>query len=294
MSGHSVSEILLHGSAQATVPMKLWNYIKHTIENKTATSDNNNNNSLWEILTSPAPINYCEADYEHSSYIAEYWNTLTNIGFLLFGFYSFRQCIKYKLSSQFYIMAVTLILTAFGSGLYHGSLTWIGLKFDEIAENWVFIFLIHMKSRQIYPWLHAILASFAILFVHVFLFCELHLVGIGITTIIQNFRLIKRVPIAKSAFYRGFIYSLIGELCWLLDHLCCGTIISKFQLHSWWHIFMALCIHQLFIVAVIVHAPQSAHSINKSEMTEHSDDVRVTIKENFGLDWLTPIKKKKR
>jgi hypothetical protein len=64
---------------------------------------------IGHILTLPAPIDWCEQNYNIHTSIAEFWNTISNITFLIVGIYAFRQCFKYQLSLHFYLLSCSII-----------------------------------------------------------------------------------------------------------------------------------------------------------------------------------------
>ena len=302
-TAHKLVDMLVHNSAQSTVPNLLLSYIHATLF-PSSPPPSPPLPSLWSILTLPAPINYCEPDYSYSPYIAEFFNTVSNASFIVFALHAFAQCHRLRLPFRFSLIATALLLTGVTSALYHATLTWVGLKADEVSENLVFITLIHMHRPFLLTVAHAAVATLGVLFVHFLLFCELHIVGVSVVTIYHYSQLMKRVPEIRAPFYRGLALSILGETCWVLDHLACESISRQWQLHAFWHLFMGACIHQLFVVAAIVYSPggQAARkrklAVNGPKEGEEREDEQqlqsIVLDQQYGLDWLqgVPMKRK--
>ena len=303
-TAHKVVDMLVHNSDAATVPNLLLSYIRTTLFPSPASSHPSPPlPSLYSILTLPAPINYCEPDYSISPYVAEFFNTATNLSFILAAVYAFAQCRRFHLPFRFTLLATAVLLTGLFSAVYHATLTWAGLKLDELSENLVFITLIHMHRPLVVTAVHAVVAAVGVLFVHVLLFCELHIVGVSVVTIYHYASVMKEVPEIKGPFLRGLALSIVGEACWVVDHLACESVSRQWQLHGWWHVLMGACIHELFVVAVIVYSPggQAARRRGKLQASGaggvegdgqgrgEEDDGRlqsIVLQQRCGLDWL--------
>ena len=241
---------LVSHSDQSTVPSLLLHYVLHALGHR---SDAPQPTSLWSILTLPAYIDYCEPNYHYTPYVAELFNTLTNLSFILSALYAFQQCRRFQLPGRFYAIAAFILLTGINSAAFHATLTWAGLKADETSENLIFVALIHMHRHWLVTALHAVVATLGVLFFHLLLFCELHIVAVSFVTIRHYYRRSAADPSVRAPFMRGFALSLAGEACWLLDHVACEALGWQWQLHAWWHLLIGAAIHQMFVVAVLVY-----------------------------------------
>jgi alkaline ceramidase len=79
------------------------------------------------------PIDWCEPNYVYSQYIAEFWNTISNIIFLIMGFYGIKYCRNNKLPSIYLYIFLTYILIGVFSAYFHATLTIYGQLLDEIG-----------------------------------------------------------------------------------------------------------------------------------------------------------------
>jgi hypothetical protein len=93
----------------------------------------------WGPVTSS--INWCEPDYASSAYIAEWWNTISNLCYIITGIFSIimlRRCLKDITTFPYYRMYVcstAIIIIGVGSWCFHMTLMRQNQAFDEIAMN---------------------------------------------------------------------------------------------------------------------------------------------------------------
>lgn len=136
-----VAEALLHGEAQAAVPNALfervaafWRGDDDNINADAAKTSANHKESttaalsrlasdLFLISQRDAPINYCEYDFAVTPHIAEFWNTISNIAFVIVGIEGIIISARAGLRPRFYYLASLVLATGFCSALYHATLT---------------------------------------------------------------------------------------------------------------------------------------------------------------------------
>lgn len=75
---------------------------------------------FWGAATST--IDWCEVNYERSYYVAEYWNTVSNLLFVLVGLYGLAQSMKQGFEWRFHLQFIGIMVTGFGSAMFHGTL----------------------------------------------------------------------------------------------------------------------------------------------------------------------------
>ena len=232
-------------------------------------------------------INWCEEDYAKTKYIAEFWNTFTNIVYVYVGLKSLLLCRQKRLPTRFYLIACFILLTGITSGMFHATLHLKHQRLDEIFENASMISIFHTlsslsiysttTSTELYVVWHFFLCTMGIVFCAYFLFCEIHLIGISIWSgrVLYQFALSPKErclgKLKSGGSQRGatkgslmlqrvnrtLLLALLGGVCWLLDRLACEQL-SKFrfgyvQLHAWWHVFTGLALHEIFVLAAALH-----------------------------------------
>ncbi|GLE07402.1 hypothetical protein PINS_up017564 [Pythium insidiosum] len=62
-----------------------------------------------------AMIDWCEANYEYSPYIAEFWNTISNLLFVVLGIYGLARSMKQGFEWRFHMQFIAVIVTGIGS-----------------------------------------------------------------------------------------------------------------------------------------------------------------------------------
>ena len=84
----------------------------------------------WGEVT--ATIDWCEPNYTVSPYIAEFVNTITNIGFVVLGLFGIYM--HPNLELRFYLAYVSIIFVGFGSAAFHATLKWYAQLGDEVCS----------------------------------------------------------------------------------------------------------------------------------------------------------------
>ena len=124
----------------------------------------NDNNGFWGTRT--ATIDWCERNYEVTGYIAEFWNTVTNLVMILFPMYAvywslrqrskqFEQISKvrrnnpeknkflYVVPMPFIYCQLALLMVGIGSWMFHMTLLYSMQLLDELPMIWTSSILIY-------------------------------------------------------------------------------------------------------------------------------------------------------
>jgi len=111
----------------------------------------NNLPGFWDPLTST--IDWCEPNYQHSHYIAETWNTLSNLIYIIGAFIFLLRVEKFYRTNNFtrslrlprlYVEIFGVFMVGVGSFLFHMTLLREHQMMDEVAMN--FTILMHLYS----------------------------------------------------------------------------------------------------------------------------------------------------
>ena len=140
----------------------------------------------WEVLMGPAPIDWCEENYQFKSFnIAEIHNTWTNIFYVIFGCIAYQRAENLYLSKIFRFFSVSLIMTGIFSGIFHATLIWCSQKLDETFETFtllgLFYCLCELEQKNKFIVIHSIGCFLGIFFIPE-LFCEIHLFILAVST----------------------------------------------------------------------------------------------------------------
>ncbi|RDX66449.1 Alkaline ceramidase, partial [Mucuna pruriens] len=206
--------------------------------------------TFWGPITSITDC--CEKNYEYSSYIAEFYNTISNIPTILLALVGLINAHTQRFEKRFSILHVTIMALAIGSMLYHATLRRVQQQSDETPMMWEI--LLYMYILYSPDW-HYGLTMPIFLFLYAAAFAVVHSMlrfGIGFKV-----HYVILCLLCVPRMYKYYIYTddvsakrlahlylatlLLGTLCWLCDFLFCKEI-SRWpinpQAHALWHLFM--------------------------------------------------------
>ncbi|GMH71051.1 hypothetical protein TrRE_jg8389 [Triparma retinervis] len=89
---------------------------------------------FWGPTTST--IDWCERNYVVSWYIAEFWNTISNLTYVLVGLMGIFQAYKHRYETRFVLIGVGIMIVGFGSSAFHGTLLFEFQMADELPMMW--------------------------------------------------------------------------------------------------------------------------------------------------------------
>lgn len=76
--------------------------------------------SFWGPVTSTTE--WCEKNYTHSSYIAEFYNTISNVPCILLALIGLINALRQRFEKRFSILHLSNMVLAIGSMLFHATL----------------------------------------------------------------------------------------------------------------------------------------------------------------------------
>ncbi|ORX60632.1 alkaline phytoceramidase [Hesseltinella vesiculosa] len=236
----------------------------------------------WGPVTST--LDWCEENYTHSPYIAEYVNTTTNLMFLsLFGIYN---TLSNGFSKSFIVAHFGVIFVGFGSWLFHMTLKYEMQLLDELPMIYVACIMvwhsIEVRPKNQYgialvlgligysafvtysyliinnPVFHQV--SYAILVIIVVfrsIYLVRHLPGGAEQFPYEHPRMVVLLKIAASSFLLAFvIWNIDNVACPVLRHF--RTFVpyavgAVSQLHGWWHIGTSLGVYYYVVYTQWIH-----------------------------------------
>lgn len=222
-------------------------------------------------------IDWCERNYEFSPLIAELFNALSSLAFVVGGLHSLSEACRLRLPCILHAAGIFCILTGLGSFAFHATLQLGWQRTDEACENVVVLLLLHFFlgggagrvescGANALAASHAVGSTIGVLFISAFLFTECHLIGTAILTAWQSSKL--RLPVLTRDAAAGGLYGarlrvavlaiIAGALCWLVDRTMCSSVSTILlggnpQLHAFWHLFGAVALHEIASCAAIAH-----------------------------------------
>ena len=216
-------------------------------------------------------INWCETNYEVNYYIAEFWNTITNLGMIIPPIYGLLNCRKLGIEARYTFSFVMNLLVGIGSWMFHMTLTFEMQLLDEIPMMWCGSYIVYClyssrcssrssNQAKIVPIILSIILCLigTILYLSnknpIFfqtIFAVIVTSGV-ILSLHHNYKYYSSLGMKLSV--AAVIFTLIGFICWNVDNLYCSQVTSirektfrsnqglKYlspitQLHGWWHLF---------------------------------------------------------
>mmetsp|Transcript_8204 Transcript_8204/g.15223 ORF Transcript_8204/g.15223 Transcript_8204/m.15223 type:complete len:286 (-) Transcript_8204:248-1105(-) len=216
--------------------------------------------SFWGPIT--ATLDWCEENYVLTSFVAEFWNTLSNAAIVGLALYGLRQSTRYRLESQFVMCYFALLCVGIGSTLFHATLLYPAQMLDELPMIWATsVFLYAIPSQQFREKHRILLIVFVISYSLVItvaytinksaIFHETAY-GAGVVLLVyQAIMALKRYPRAErelsGVLKLGSMAFGGAYVLWNIDNVFCSYIRRArktagwpvehlSQLHAWWHV----------------------------------------------------------
>ena len=169
-------------------------------------------------------IRFLEPSYVVSPYIAEFWNTISNLGFFLLP-------LLYWKTSISHLLLYSILMIGTGSLLFHGTARHVAEIVDEAAMIFFLTLLLYPTWGHLIPLMNVSL--------YVFYMIRSSFVAFFLLFLLNMVLLIHSFPRAWHAL--GWF--LLGSLCWM-----CGQYLSFptfYFFHALWHVCTTLAISHL-------------------------------------------------
>ncbi|KAJ3797928.1 ceramidase [Lentinula aff. detonsa] len=229
-----------------------------------------------------ASLDWCEANYQFSYYIAELANTLSNFFTLYLAIRGARRLQQESLPGRFIVGCIGFALIGVGSFAFHASLLYEAQLLDELPMIYVAsmsIWILYQPGFDLSSTQTKLQIAFLLLFDGLFTWSYAvyrnpvyHQVVFAILIISCAIRiayLLKwspvrtRIPddkkhVIASMFTTGALTFAFGFFVWNLDIIFCDTLTRWKQIvgwpaafllegHSWWHLLTGLGTYYMFI-----------------------------------------------
>ena len=183
-------------------------------------------------------VHFCEDKYVHFNWIAEYFNTVSSIYYIIVGLYFLNTRISH--------LGQSLILVGLGAFALHMTLRVYAQMFDEIAMLVLSYDAVSNIKKTSRYWiapivlLYFVLHEYFVYFFVIFAIAQIYLADLGL----------KHTRGQRRSFIIGYIVLFsMGTLCWLLDQFACYYV-KEYQMHAFWHVFTALAIGSGFMALI--------------------------------------------
>lgn len=221
-------------------------------------------------------VDWCEANYLHSRYVAEMFNTISSIPLVVVSLWGFWLCNRYGLEMRFYVCWAGMGFVGVGSILFHGTLQHYGQAADELAmiyTSLAFAYVVlesgHVNTRNFKLLLiecaYAVGFSFAYFSSPLFFpYFVAAYAGTVLLIIYQAFRILRVYwdEITEAARWQRCLF-LVGAtfypggflLLWIPENALCPLmpeVLQWFNLHAVFHIVTAISPY-CYLVAMTYH-----------------------------------------
>jgi dihydroceramidase len=184
-----------------------------------------------------ASVSFCENKYKNSEYIAEYYNTLTALSYVMVGFF--------YLNTKLKDIGLNIIVLGIGTGVLHATLRYYGQMLDEIAMlslsfNIISYLKAYKENKQISKYFLLGIICIYIKFYHHFyiFFLMFSSMQLYIYKLYSNISIIKYNTCLKNIYVSIF---LISSICWISDQVLCEYV-KEYNLHALWHVGTSISI----------------------------------------------------
>ena len=222
----------------------------------------------------PTGIDWCEPNYAVSVYVAEFWNTVTNVAFIVLALRTLASAWRLRLPLQFRVASYALFCTGLASAFFHATLWLVAQRLDEFFENSYLLVVFHSLSQSSSIIaisriaIHATIFGLALVCITFFLVCEVHLIGMAIALMYRT-AFLRDAELRRRARFAWLVF-LVAGLAWLLDRMACA-IVQPLHLHAAWHLLTAVGLHEIYMVAAAI------------ELGKGKDFHALQMKRNFCL-----------
>ncbi|KAJ3333661.1 Alkaline ceramidase 3 [Blyttiomyces sp. JEL0837] len=241
------------------------------------------NDGYWGPVTSS--LDWCEENYIVSHYVAEWWNTLTNLYYHFYAIIGAIMVYKLGAESRHYWPLGGLALVGTGSVLFHGSLLFETQMMDELPMIFCTCFIVYnllltfpntkLNTTANKKILIVSLSLYSIITCGIYLYLQnpvFHEVAYGALTaimvlapIFNILRLRKSYPGKERELWGLYAYSTVtylgGFFLWNVENFNCDHVRSTratlgypfrvwFELHAWWHFLSAIGCHSTSTMSI--------------------------------------------
>ncbi|XP_078478666.1 alkaline ceramidase 3-like [Lampetra planeri] len=220
-----------------------------------------------------ATLDWCEDNYDHSPFVAEFWNTLSNLPMVAGPLLSAPFCARAHVEWRYLLALVGISVVGIGSWFFHMTLLYEMQLLDELPMIYtccVFVYCLFLSFEKPnfmnVPFILTLVA-FSCLVTGIYLLLKepvFHQVMYGMLVcflVVRGVYIVFWVlPCLQTLMFSSLASFLLGFILWNLDNNFCPTwrrvrvsmlptsLGAVSQLHAWWHLLSGLgsYLHILF------------------------------------------------
>lgn len=234
---------------------------------------------FWGVPTST--VDWCEANYAHSFYVAEWWNTLSSVAMVAVGVVG--AWLHRRVLEPRFLWAFALVsLVGLGSIAFHGTLLFQLQMLDELPMVYlvtliVFMLVEHGPTRRFGAWFPGLLWAYVVIITVLcsstrgqveFYAFQISFGSLELGSLTRVWWIQRRLaPDARRVFRFGIATYLFAILIWFTDLKACGWLsnalprhgIPNPQFHAWWHVLVSIGFYLLLLVIAVDREKRLGH-----------------------------------
>ncbi|XP_058113981.1 alkaline ceramidase-like isoform X4 [Magnolia sinica] len=206
--------------------------------------------SFWGPVTSTTE--WCERNYSHSSYIAEFYNTISNIPCIILALIGLINALRQRFEKRFSILHISNMILSIGSMLFHATLQHVQQQSDETPMVWEMLLYIYVlyspdwhyrSTMPTFLFLYGIAFAIAHSQVRFGIGFKVHYIILCLLCVPRMYKyyLYTKEASAKRLAKLYVLTIFLASLCWLSDRIFCKKISMwpiNPQGHALWHVLM--------------------------------------------------------
>ena len=212
-------------------------------------------------------ISWCEDKFVYSPYIAEFYNSISNIFYIFiyyFGLYSVKQIFCKDYDKKLFGM---LLFTGGCSFYFHATLSLLGQIMDELS----ILFVLSQSLLLLYKNNNFIVYSIYILtFIFTIIMCFIPELNIPILFSFGMFmwrNIEHKLVISQKnkivLWYHTKVLFFISLVCWFTDKFLCDVWpVSELYLHAWWHLLIGMTAYYAIFIGLYIEYGIYSHKID--------------------------------
>ncbi|KAK7090799.1 alkaline ceramidase 3-like [Littorina saxatilis] len=220
--------------------------------------------AYWGIVTST--IDWCEENYVVSRYIAEFWNTISNVIMIFAPLFACILAVQQKLEKPVLFSYISIVVVGCGSWLFHMTLQYSMQLMDELPMIYGSAFLLYgiltleAEKGQNFAWLVYTLFVYCVAVTVMYLVNKnpiFHEAAYGLMVVAMVMGAVRILVKYQSKtgillYASSFATYMSGFLLWNIDNVYCQNLRSfrrdqihtaatpLFECHAWWHILAGM------------------------------------------------------
>ncbi|KNE56746.1 hypothetical protein AMAG_02526 [Allomyces macrogynus ATCC 38327] len=196
----------------------------------------------WGPVT--ASIDWCESNYRITHYIAEFFNSTSNLFTVVAGISLAMTARRLQLERRYALIGFFLALVGVGSFMFHGTLLFEAQLLDELPMIYMMLQFLYVilenEPRRKYPWLPTALVAVAAVYSWAHVYFDFVVVFHVVFGALTAPGLIFAIPHGWRDRELQWVFGLsyaclwISFAFWKLDQSFCPTL-EHLYLHAVWH-----------------------------------------------------------